>query len=670
MKEIPLPPSRLLKAVAWLARWSLGALLATLLVLTAAWGALHGWIVPRIGDYRVQLQEQAGRALGVPVRIGALTARSEGLIPSIEMRDVTLLDDEGRTALRLPRVVVAVSPRSLWRLGFEQLYIDQPELDIRRTQDGRILIAGLPFSDAPSGDTQAADWLFAQTEVVVRGGTLRWTDDLRAAPPLALEQVDVLLRNGNWRHSLRIDATPPAAWGERFSLVGKFRQPLLALRSGHWQQWTGQLFANFAQVDVSRLREHLNLGPGVEVAHGRGAVRAWLDVKHGQPVAATADVALADVNVTLGQRLQPLALASVQGRLGGQKRSDGWEFSTQNLQFLTDDGLRWPGGNLRLQYSDARHKQGEHGEFHADRLDLAALAQIAERLPLDDAAHEALRTYAPKGQVEVVQASWQGPLDAWSRYKVRARVAGLELAAVPASGAGEGGVPGLRGASVDVDMTQAGGKATLAIANGALVFPGIFEDPVVPLMRLGAELRWQIDGPRMAVQVGDVRFANDDAQGELRATWHTSDPARSGSRSRFPGVLDLSGTLSRADGTRVHRYLPLVIPADARHYVRDAVVAGRASSAVFRVKGDLHDMPFKNPKQGDFRIAAHIQDATYAFVPRSIQPPGELPWPALERLARAIRKSTKSARKSPICLTRWSLSRRRRVGHCPSCWVS
>lgn len=632
MKETPLPPSRLLKTVAWMVRWSLGALLTALLVLTAAWGALHVWIVPRIGDYRVQLQEQAGSALGVPVRIGALTARSEGLIPSIEMRDVTLLDAQGRAALRLPRVVVAVSPRSLWRLGFEQLYIDRPELDIRRTQDGRILIAGLPFSDAPSGDTQAADWLFAQTEVVVRGGTLRWTDELRAAPPLALEQVDLLLRNGNWRHSLRIDATPPPQWGQRFSLVGKFRQPLLSVRSGHWKQWSGQVFADFAQVDISRLREHLDLGLGVVVAHGRGAVRAWLDVERGQPVAATADVALTEVNATLGQRLQPLALASVQGRLGGRRQPGGFEFSTQGLQFLTEEGLRWPGGNLRLQYSDASHSEGERGEFHADRLDLAALAQIAERLPLGEAAHEALRTYAPKGQVEILQASWQGPLEAWSRYKIRARVVGLELAAEPLPDGAHGGVPGLRGASVDVDMTQASGKATLAIANGALVFPGIFDDPLVPLTRLGAELRWQIDGPRIAVQVGDVRFANDDAQGDLRATWRTSDPARSGSGSRFPGVLDLSGTLTRADGTRVHRYLPLVIPADARHYVRDAVVAGSASSVVFRVKGDLHDMPFDNPKQGDFRIAAHVSDVTYAFVPRGLQPAGELPWPALERL--------------------------------------
>ena len=97
-------PTRLLRLVAGLARWSLGLLLAFWLLLTIAWGALHGWIVPRIGDFRPQLEAQAARALGLPVRIGAIAARTEGLIPSIELSDVALLDAAGRSALRLPRV--------------------------------------------------------------------------------------------------------------------------------------------------------------------------------------------------------------------------------------------------------------------------------------------------------------------------------------------------------------------------------------------------------------------------------------------------------------------------------------------------------------------------------------------------------------------------------------
>lgn len=621
-------PTRLLQCVAGLARWSLGLLVAFWLLLTIAWGALHGWIVPRIGDFRPQLEAQAARALGVPVRIGALSARTEGLIPSIELLDVTLLDDAGRSAMRLPRVVVALSPRSLLQGGFEQLYIEEPVLDARRTADGRIQVAGLDFSPQPGEGNAAADWLFSQGEVFVRGGMLRWTDEQRGAPELALENVDLLLRNGNWHHHMRLDATPPAAWGDRFTVVGLFRAPLLRARDGNWKHWNGQVFANFARVDVSQLRHHADLG--VDVAQGRGALRAWADVQRGEVVGGAADLALADVNATLGPELQALVLPSIQGRLGGRRLNGGFEFSTQALQFETDDGLRWPGGNIRLVHTAAAGKAPAQGEFRADRLDLAALAQIASRLPLGLAAHDALRHYAPEGLVDEIQASWKGPLENPQLYQVRGRIRGLALA-----GASNGVEPtrlGLRGATVDVDMTQAGGKAALTIAEGALVLPGVFEDPVLPLDRLSADVRWQLDGQRIAVQANDVQFANADAQGEARATWHTSDPGKAAHRSRFPGVLDLTGTLHRADGTRVHRYLPLSIPAESRHYVRDAVVAGSASNVQFRVRGDLHHLPFDDPKQGEFRIAARVKDVTYAYVPPQLQPANTLPWPALTEL--------------------------------------
>ncbi len=632
----PVPhPSRLLKIVAAFARWSLGLLLAIGLLLTAAWGALHGWIVPRIGDYRAQLETQAGRALGVPVRLGTIEARTEGLIPTVELGGVALLDAAGREALRLPRVVVAVSPRSLWNFGFEQLYIEQPELDIRRTPDGRILLAGLELSGSGADDGAAADWFFSQPELLIRGGRLRWTDELRGAPELALENVDVLVRNGNWRHSLRIDATPPVAWGDRFTLAGLFRQPLFTVHKGRWQDWSGQLHAHFSRVDVSRLRHHADLG--VTVAQGRGAVRAWIDVERGQWTGGVADLALADVNATLGEHLLPLVLPTVQGRVGGRRSPGGMDFFTQNLQFTTDDGLRWPGGNVRLQHTEARKAALAKGEFQADLLDLAALARIADRVPLGEAAHQALRTYVPQGLVESIQVQWQGALTAPQTYQARGRVSGLSLAGKPRARPpqADAAAPaiGLRGATVDFDLTHQGGKATLGMVQGALVLPGVFEDPVLPLDQLSAAVGWQIEGERIAVQVTDARFANADAQGEARATWHTSDPAKSGGQSRFPGVLDLSGHLERADGTRVHRYLPLSIPEDARHYVRDSVVAGKASAVSFRVRGDLHDMPFDNPAHGEFRIAARVQDVTYAFVPRSLQSADERPWPALTRLS-------------------------------------
>ena len=95
----PEPPSRE-------AMRGMGALL--LLVLLAA-AVLHWVIVPRIDDFRPRLEQLAARAIGSPVTIGAINADSNGLVPSVALRDVRVLDPTGRTGLHVPRVLAAFS---------------------------------------------------------------------------------------------------------------------------------------------------------------------------------------------------------------------------------------------------------------------------------------------------------------------------------------------------------------------------------------------------------------------------------------------------------------------------------------------------------------------------------------------------------------------------------
>lgn len=649
MNDTVSSPSRLLKITAVTARWLLGLLVAAWLLLALAVVVLHAWIVPRIGDYRGALEAQASKAIGVPVRIGSITARSGSLFPAFELRDVVLQDAQQREALRLVRVVASVSPRSLWRFNFEQLYIEGPALDVRRDAQGKLHVAGLHMSTDTTGETRAADWFFAQRELVIEGGTVRWTDEQRQAEPLMLTDVRFVARNGGRRHGLRLDATPPAGWGERFTLRGQFRQPLLSVRTGRWQTWDGQIYADLPYIDVTRLGRYVSID--ARIREGNGALRLWADVDDGQIVGAAADLGLDRVDASLGKGLQPLVLRAVTGRLAGRLTVDTMEFSTTALQFDTADGLRWPGGNLWLQHTPAKGRTPEHGALRADRLDLAALALIADRLPLGDATHRVLDAYGPRGLVERIDLNWQGSLGAPDRYQAKGRVSGLRIAsqagaapaetpaAAPATPAAKSsaptpsapsasttataavpprvhpGSPGLSGATLDFDATHTGGSATLAIAQGGLEFPGVFEEPAIPVDRLSAQLQWKIDNGNTQLQVSKLRFANVDAEGDAEASWRTSDPATSSSKARFPGVLDLRGKLTRADGTRVFRYLPLDIPQHTRDYVRDAVTKGVASSVDFRVRGDLHDMPFMDPRLGEFRIAAKVQDVHYAYAP-------------------------------------------------------
>ena len=631
-------PSTRHKALAILARTLLWLVLAGWLTFAIAWGALHSWIVPRIGEFRPRLELEAGKALGMPVRIGAISAQSTGLIPSFELREVALLDPQGREALRLPRVLASLSPRSLWRGGFEQLYIEEPVLDVRRSADGSIFVAGLDFSHKPGDSSDAADWFFSQTEFVIHGGTLRWTDEMRGAQPLALSQVDLVVRNSLRRHQMRLDATPPSAWGHRFTLSGQFRQPLLTGRAGRWQDWEGQVFGDFSQVDVSQLRRHAD--PGIDIAQGQGALRIWADMSHGQWVGATADLGLAQVRVKLGPDLEPLDLLSLGGRLTARRLAGGFEFSTQGLQFATRDGLHWPGGNVFVSHTDAEGKLPAQGQLRADRLDLAALARIASSLPLGTSAHAELLASAPRGLVETVQVSWEGPLDALSKLQAKGRASAVELAAQPGALLRASvppvrlpGRPGVRGLTMDFDLTQSGGRAHLAIDNGALAFPGVFEEPVITADQLSADLQWSGAGEDLELRLTNLKFANADAQGQGQIVWRTSDPRKSSGHSRLPGVIDVQASLTRANGARVYRYLPLTVARPARDYVRDAVLSGSASAVKLLIRGDLSDFPFADPKRGDFHIEGDVHEASFAYVPRSIQPREQPAWPALTQLS-------------------------------------
>lgn len=617
-------PSKLLRTWSSLTRWLLAAVVTAWLLLGLTWGALHWVIVPRIDEFRPQLEAWATQSLGVRVRVGAVAAQSRGMVPSFELIDVTLLDAQDRVALRLPQVLIALSPRSLWRFGFEQIYIDRPVLDVRRDVNGKITIAGLDFADGRSDDTAALDWFFSQFEFAIHEGTLRWTDEQRNAEPVQLNQVAVVVRNRGRHHDVRLDATPPESLGSRFSVRGRFLQPLLSRQNGRWQDWEGQLFAEFERADLSELRQYMPLG--VELTQGRGALRTWLEVDRGRVTQVAADVALAEVQVVLGADLQALAVQRVHGRLGGQQLPFGFEFFTQGLRFDTQDGLHWLGGDVFLRLEQAHSGQAARGEFQAEQLDLAALAQIASRFPLDASLRERLQGLAPKGRVDSLQASWQGPWSAPQAYTARGRVSQLEIAAVA-------DVPGFTGLDVDFDFDQQAGQARLAVVNGSVDVPGIFQEPIIPVTSLAANVRWQHRGEHMALQLDKLKFANADAEGEAQIKWETSDPAKSPSRARYPGVLDLQANLSRADGTRVYRYLPLVIDQAARDYVRDAVLDGQASAVRFQVKGEIDQLPLIDPKNGAFNITAQVTGAKLAYVPPSLQDATDLPWPVLTDLS-------------------------------------
>jgi uncharacterized protein (TIGR02099 family) len=466
------------------------------------------------------------------------------------------------------------------------------------------------------------------------------------------------VRNTRRRHEFRLDATPPAEWGERMSLRGKLREPLLDLSqmgagagAAPWHNWSGELYADFAKVDAAKLQSYVDLAVwGVELRSGQGALRAWADVAKGRVGLVTADLSLAQVATRLGPKLPELTIDQLQGRFTALLSETGFEVGSPNLQFRTSEGQSWPAGALSFKHQRAQGSQAATSVLSVERLELASLAAIATRLPLPDASRALLLKLNPAGSLQGFKADWQGvsptsdgsaPADAlaaeWQphRYRASGRVVDLALAGEPrAQAPGEfilPGRPGIRGAQVDFDLNQDGGHAKLLIKQGALDLPGVFEEPLVPMDSLSTEARWRIEGERVDAWLEKLSLSNADTEGTVNAHWHTSDPATSHAKSRFPGVLDLNASLTRGVANRVFRYLPISIGPLAQRYVREAVRGGTVGPVDFRIKGDLWDMPFSHPgTQGELRITAQLKGVDFAYVPPYLQAAGDVAWPGLK----------------------------------------
>lgn len=279
------------RALRKLSRLALGLVLLLWTVLLAAWLALHWIILPHIDEWRPAIEKHLSQALGTGLRIGAIHASSSSWVPAVQLNDVRLLDADGREALQLGQLNATLSAQALLagKLRFDQLLIDGAQLEVRRDAEGRVHLGGLDLGTLDgSDDSPWLDWLLEQHEVVVRDAQLRWIDERRDTAPVVLQQVDVVLRSGLRRHALRLDATPPPAWGERFSVRGRFTRPLLS-NAAALRRWNGTLYAEWPLLHLAHVQAALGWpSPGVD---GDVGAQAWLDIRRGTLRAATLDLA-------------------------------------------------------------------------------------------------------------------------------------------------------------------------------------------------------------------------------------------------------------------------------------------------------------------------------------------------------------------------------------------
>ncbi len=587
-----IPPKSRWALAARVAGWTLFGLY---LLFAGALLVLRYYVLPKVSEYRGDIEQIASKTLGQRVTIGAIDADWQGLRPELLLGSVTVFDHDGRAALTLPGVEATLAWTSavIGAPRFYSLVFDRPKLEIRRDEAGKFHVAGIELHPAQAGDGGFAQWVLSQREIVIREASVSWDDKLRGAPPLELRTLNFVLRNGFLGHRFAFKGKPAPELASALDVRGEVSGGDLS----DWSAWSGQVYAELEYADLAVWRHWVDYP--IDIHAGKGGVRLWLNLDGKSRSEATADVALSQVTVRVAKDLPVLELAYLRGRLGASQRAaKGFEVSGRKLTLRTQTGIEIPPADFRVRWHMAEGARSDAGgEIEADAVELAPLARLAEYFPFSQAVRARLAQSDPRGSVHNLKATWTGEPDDPKHFEARGSFRRLAARAHEK-------IPGVSGLSGRFEASEQGGSIVLGSERVSIELPGILAEGAAQLDTLSAQVRWKFAPDGLEVGFNNVSLANADGAGTLFGNYTRGQDGA--------GFIDLTGNFSRADGRAVYRYVPFV-PSAVVDYLKASIRGGHSNDVKLRLKGPLGQFPFDDPATGTFQIVAKVTDADFRY---------------------------------------------------------
>ena len=619
-------------------------------------------VLPHVADYKPEIEQAIGKAVGRQLHIASLEASWHALNPRLALKNVVLLDTSGQPALTLPEVNATLSWLSVAvvDLRFESIELIRPDLDIVRDTAGKVYVAGF-LIDTKSGnrvDSKGLDWLLAQRQISIRDGAVRWNDRLLGAPELDLRQLNFVLQN-RWRHhQFALHATPQASVAAPLDIRGDFQHKAFAKRLTDIGVWSGELYADLRQADLHALKAYIDYP--LQIDKGFGSVRSWLHLDAGRIADFTTDLRVADVQGKFPDNGSELDMTEIRGRVSLTEKVDlgkkylpsifgkaGHTISVSGFSMLARDGSLLPATTITESFTPGEKGQPESVELYAKYLDLQVLANFASHLPLPQDQREMLADFSPSGQLKEFTATWQGTYPNIAAYKVKGLFTNLSMLAQPAqlghpktattpAKAAVPAIPGFNHLSGSLDASDKGGRFILDSSDLTLNLSGYFVDPLMPFNRLQMDADWRFaPGDQLIFHVAKMEAQQDKMH--LSLSGKHILPLLKSSTSQ-PGEADITAQITGFDLKELDRYIPADTEINLRNWLVKGILSGTADHVTARIKGDLAYFPFssndtKVRSKGEFIVKGNLIDAKLDFTAGALSDFGNAPlWPFIENI--------------------------------------
>jgi uncharacterized protein (TIGR02099 family) len=549
--------------------------------------ALRLFVLPSVDEYREPIAQSIAQAIGQTVEIGRIEGDWRDFRPQLRLFDVRIHEAGGLQTLAFERIDTALSWRSLIarNIVFKIIELAGPDLEIRRDSLGTLWVAGTPIARREPGDrSRLTEWLFRQQQIVVRDARISWIDEMRAAPTLIVDDVTIEMENAGSDHRFVVTGTPPVELASAVKVSAEF----VGERIRDIASWDGEIVGGFEYANLAFAQQWISLP--VEFDSGLGLLSVRVDVSGSKITRVIADGNLVNVGARLARDIEPLALASLSGRVQWDGNSAGETFAMSEMALQTIEGIRLPPASISIHKP---YLAGVATRLEISGLELGPVATLSKSLPVDASLVEKLARFEPKGVIENLTANLiTREDDEIASYDLVAQFRGLGVKPVD-------DLPGFNGMSGSLTASSEGGTVSVKTEAALLKLPTVLAEPVA-FDYLDGEADWKFDGEQLQVTVRNASFTNEHAAGKASGTYLYAGQDK--------GDIDLRAILVRAQAWHVWRYFPHVFPS-AHAWLKQALVAGHSEDVRLHLAGPLHKFPFADKGDGIFEIRAKVQDA-------------------------------------------------------------
>lgn len=588
--------------------------LVILLVVIAVIVSFIRIFLPGVNTYRDTVERLASEYLGQQVKISSFDAKLVGLTPTFILKDIRMIDHNGRELVRFYKAKVGIAVFSSLRLRQpipDSLTVVGIKLAITRRRDDTLQIQGFKIKgldqtikDKEVASNQLAHWLFNRVSLKLEDSIILWRDLRYSNKPLRFSNINIHLKNSGDRHMLNAEWSLPKSLGKHSHIAVDISGNVLNLSS-----WSGKLYfhVNGLKIDnIGFIPELFDF----KLQRGQVNFKLWSELTNGQLRRLDGVIETTGIELTRADPKNVIKADRLDGAFAWQRTPQGWSLGVDRLKYIHAKTV-WPLSRFNVT-SESTAGNPSAIKVSADKIRLQDVSGLLLSTQLLDASlNRKLKALKPSGYLNDFFLTYQFGVPFPNNLNLRTQFSTFSINSLEK-------FPGIQNLSGTVWANKTDAMLQIESHDVSIKLPRLFRNTItMSELKAAIELHhienaWHIHSPHVVAWNKDVSSVSN---------FLIMIPD-----SKLSPYMDLQVNFEQADVSQKSLYLPvgIMLPQIVK-WVDQSIISGRVirGGAVFN--GRLNDFPFNplsSPK-GKFLVQFYTDDMVLDY---------QQGWPRIEKI--------------------------------------